>query len=36
LLKLEIYRNYPTISHGKGIFLYDTEGRDISMAEVAR
>jgi adenosylmethionine-8-amino-7-oxononanoate aminotransferase len=28
LLKLEIDKNYPSITHGKGIFLYDTEGRE--------
>jgi len=28
LLKLEIDKNYPTVTHGKGIFLYDTEGRE--------
>ena len=28
LLKLEIDKTYLTISHGKGIFLYDTEGRE--------
>jgi adenosylmethionine-8-amino-7-oxononanoate aminotransferase len=28
LLKLEIDKNYPTVTHGKGIFLYDAEGRE--------
>jgi adenosylmethionine-8-amino-7-oxononanoate aminotransferase len=28
LLKLEIDREYPLVTHGKGIFLYDAEGRD--------
>jgi adenosylmethionine-8-amino-7-oxononanoate aminotransferase len=28
LLKLEIDKNYPVVSHGKGVFLYDTEGRE--------
>jgi adenosylmethionine-8-amino-7-oxononanoate aminotransferase len=28
LLKLEIDKNYPVVTHGKGIFLYDAEGRE--------
>jgi adenosylmethionine-8-amino-7-oxononanoate aminotransferase len=28
LLKLEVDKHYPTVTHGKGIFLYDTEGRE--------
>jgi adenosylmethionine-8-amino-7-oxononanoate aminotransferase len=28
LLKLEIDKSYPVITHGKGIFLYDTDGRE--------
>jgi adenosylmethionine-8-amino-7-oxononanoate aminotransferase len=27
LIKPLLYRDYPTISHGKGIYLYDTEGK---------
>lgn len=28
LLKFDFSNNYPVITHGKGIFLYDTEGRE--------
>ena len=28
LLKLEIDKSYPVVTHGEGIFLYDTEGRE--------
>ena len=28
LLGTQLHRDYPVIDHGKGVFLYDTEGRD--------
>lgn len=28
LLKQNLKRHYPTVSHGSGVFLYDTEGRE--------
>lgn len=28
LLKLEIDKNYPVITHGRGVYLYDKEGRE--------
>src|ERR1700722_8540047 len=28
LLKLEIDKSYPIVTHGEGIYLYDTEGRE--------
>ena len=27
LLKQTVDKAYPTVTHGKGVFLYDTEGR---------